>query len=546
MTQTGDLESWTVNDALIRRAMRDPDRPLLRFVGGRAESCGETYASATRLAAGLQALGVGPGDRVIAMMHNRIEAIHLWLATNLVGAVDVAINAGYRGAPLVHAIEQTGPKVIVIEAGLVPALAAVAAELRAPAIVVVIDEAPRNDLPLAFRTTSFASLCEGAALDAPAALRRSDTASIIFTSGTTGPAKGVVMPHGQVMLIAHRTAHHCRLSQQSVWYSFHPLYHMAGKFMAVLGSLVAGGEVVIDTAFEPAAWISRARHFGATISGGHGPMLEMIFATPPRDDDRNHSLETVCSAPFPRHIARDFEARFGVRGLEVWGMTEIGLPLWNDIAAPLREGSCGRLDAEWFEFAVVDPESDTPVALGVVGEFVVRPKAPWTIMHGYDAMPDKTVEAWRNLWFHTGDRGHLDRDGYVYFAERASERIRRRAENVSAHDIEIAISRHPAVREAAAIGVPSEFAGDDDIELCLVLSQGSEVVPHDLLAYLASALPHYMVPRYLRFMDELPRSVTNKIQRTHLKQSSGGAQRWDRKAHGIVLRDLIGRENGHD
>jgi crotonobetaine/carnitine-CoA ligase len=310
--------------------------------------------------------------------------------------------------------------------------------------------------------------------------------------------------------------------------------------MAVLGSLVAGGEVVIDAAFEPDKWVSRIREFGATVSGGHGPMLEMIFAAPPSPDDSNHRVRTVCSAPFPRHIAREFEARFGVKGLEVWGMTEVGLPVWSDIDAPLREGSCGKVDDDWFEFAIVDPDTDAAVVPGETGEFVVRPKAPWTIMQGYDGMPEKTVEAWRNLWFHTGDIGYMDGGGHVYFVERASDRIRRRAENVSAYDIELAAMKHPGICEVAAIGVPSEFAGDDDIELCVVLHDGAEVEPLGLLGYLARALPHYMVPRYLRFIDALPRSATNKIQRALLKNAPRDPSVWDRKAHGVNLRDLIG------
>ena len=335
-----------------------------------------------------------------------------------------------------------------------------------------------------------------------------------------------------------------RLSQLRTvdfYYSFHPLHHMAGKFMQVLACVVAGAHLVLDRKFDPAAWLQRIRLSGATHSGGHGPMLEMIHAQPASPQDREHRLRVLCSAPFPRHIASDFEARFGLRGLECWGMTEVGVPLWNSLDEPLRAGSCGRVDAEWFEFRVLHPETDAPLPCGEVGEFVVRPRHPWTLSQGYAGLPDKTVEAWRNLWFHTGDLGHVDAEGYVYFGDRVAERIRRRAENVSAYEIEVAAQSHAAVAEAAAVGTPSEFAGDDDIRLFVVARAGTSLQPEALLRHLAAHLPHPMVPRYIDTVAELPRSATHKIQRALLRRDPMGPNTWDRKVQGIELRELIGR-----
>lgn len=224
-------------------------------------------------------------------------------------------------------------------------------------------------------------------------------------------------------------------------------------------------------------------------------------------------------------------------------MTEVGIPLWCSVDEPLREGSCGRVDEQWFEFAVLDPETDEQVPAGQTGQFVVRPKHPWTLMQGYMGMPEKTVEAWRNLWFQTGDLGYMDESGHAYFVDRASDRIRRRAENVSAYDLEVAALDHLAVAEAAAVGVQSEFAGDDDIKLCVVLRPDQAVDPEQLLAHLADRLPHYMVPRYLEFLTDLPRSATHKVQRAMLKtRPLAGPEVWDRKAHGIELRQLMERK----
>jgi crotonobetaine/carnitine-CoA ligase len=154
-------------------------------------------------------------------------------------------------------------------------------------------------------------------------------------------------------------------------------------------------------------------------------------------------------------------------------------------------------------------------------------------------MADKTVEAWRNMWFHTGDVGYIDASGLVYFVDRGSERIRRRAENISPYDIEVAALKHPAVAEAAAVGVPSGLSGDDDVKLCVVLRDGVALEAVDLVRHLAAELPHFMVPRYLEFVEALPRSATHKVQRAALKRPPFGADVWDRKQHGVALRDLV-------
>ena len=536
----GSMAGWTTGAMLAERARRDPDRPFVQPWGEPAHSFGEVHQQARQAAFALAAAGVGRGDPVVLMLHNGLEAIVAWFGANLLGAVDVAINTAYRGASLEHALNQVGARCIVIGAEFVPLLQAIAErlpQLRTVFVVGSTTEQAGAPWPL----QDFAEACAGApACELPVVMPR-ETASVIYTSGTTGPAKGALLPHAQVVLLAQRTVHHCRLGPGDVYYSFHPLHHMAGKFMQVLACVVAGAHLVLDRKFDPAAWLQRIRLSGATHSGGHGPMLEMIHAQPASPQDREHRLRVLCSAPFPRHIASDFEARFGLRGLECWGMTEVGVPLWNSLDEPLRAGCCGRVDAEWFEFRVLHPETDAPLPCGEVGEFVVRPRHPWTLSQGYAGLPDKTVEAWRNLWFHTGDLGHVDAEGYVYFGDRVAERIRRRAENVSAYEIEVAAQSHAAVAEAAAVGTPSEFAGDDDIRLFVVARAGTSLQPEALLRHLAAHLPHHMVPRYIDTVAELPRSATHKIQRALLRREPMGLHTWDRKAQGIELRELIGR-----
>jgi crotonobetaine/carnitine-CoA ligase len=248
--------------------------------------------------------------------------------------------------------------------------------------------------------------------------------------------------------------------------------------------------------------------------------------------------------PRPFHAASPaiIERRFGVRGLECWGMTEIGIVTWPDMDKPLAFGSCGRVDPDLFELRIADPDTDEEMPAGEAGEMVVRANRPWLFFQGYLGMAEATVEAWRNGWFHTGDTGRIDAEGNVHFVDRVKDKIRRRAENIASYDIESAACAHPAVAEAAAVGVPSEFDGDDDVKLAVVARQGVALDPAELIAFLARELPHHMVPRYVETLTALPRSPTNKIRKAELRASGVGERVWDRKAAGVSLREIIEKD----
>lgn len=534
----------TVPDLLNHVCDQFAQRPCLAMYGSSAQTYAQLRASVRRMAGQLDALGVKSHSRVLIMLENSPQVVHTWLAVNFVNAIDVGINTGYRGQTLEHAVTVSEASLMVTFSHHLEVIAASAHKLGNLQTLLVLDADASGASPAVaqlecagIRVVMAADLPGDAACPA-VSVEPGDIASVIFTSGTTGSAKGVQMPHAQVCLLAQRSAQKTGLTRDDIFYSFYPMYHMAGKFMSVLATFSAGGQVVLDTSFRPEYWLSRIRETGATATAAHGPMLEMVFAQPTASNDRDHALRVVRTAPFPKRIATQFEARFGVRGLEVWGMTEIGIASWSDISKPLVVGSCGRVDTEFFDFAVVDSATDMPLPAGTMGEFVVRPRYPWTIMQGYLGMPDKTVEAWRNLWFHTGDCGWINDDGQVFFGDRRSERIRRRAENISASDIEAVALEHPAIAEAMALGVDSGFESDDDILLCIVQRSEHEVEYETVLHYLAQHLPHYMVPRYLVFMQSLPRTPTGKLQRGAMRAKLADVSLWDRKANNVSLRAL--------
>jgi carnitine-CoA ligase len=538
----------TVPQVLSEQARSRPTAPALQLVGEPALTYRDLYREACALAAGLRDAGVRRGEAVVIFGPNSREVVITWLAINLLGAVEVCINTAYRGSPLVHALNSSRARHIVASAEHLQLLDQVGEQLSCLEQVFVFHgDAPEHaGRKLQVRALeALRQSAKGAEIDAEirrgaAHVAPSDIASIIYTSGTTGPAKGVLMPHAQVCLLAAMTVRGLKLAESDVFYCFHPMFHMAGKFMAILGTFMAGGHAVLDRAFSPDQWLTRVRAYRATAGLAHGPMVEMIHAQPERPDDLDNPMRRMVVAPFPTRIAREFERRFGLRGIEVWGMTEVGVPVWAALEEPLRLGSCGRNDEELFEVAIADPVTDGILPANQVGELVVRPRLPWLLMQGYMGMPEETVATWRNLWFHSGDSAYRDADGNFFFVDRLKDRIRRRAENISSYEIESAALTHPSVAEAAAVGVPSEFQGDDDIKLCVVTKAEATLDEPDLLAHLARHLPHYMLPRYVERLPALPRTPTNKVRKAELR-ASGVERVWDRKAAGIEVRNLYAK-----
>ncbi|HUJ74274.1 MAG TPA: AMP-binding protein, partial [bacterium] len=313
-------------------------------------------------------------------------------------------------------------------------------------------------------------LREGPPVAVPVSYR--DVGTIMYTSGTTGPSKGVLMPHAHMFLFARGEVDALRLTPADVYYICMPLFHANALFMQLYATLIAGGRCCIVPGFSASRWLDDVRLYGATVTNTLGVMTEFVFRQPPRPEDRQHRLRAMCAVPAPPEIAAAFRERFGVPLLEGYGMTEVNIPAHMRLDTPYRPGSAGPVAEEYFQVRIVDPDSDEELPRGTVGEIVVRPRVPYAFMAGYNGMPEKTVEAWRNFWFHTGDAGRMDADGYLYFVDRLKDAIRRRGENVSSYEIERVVAEHPAVEEVAAVAVKSLLpGGEDDIKVCVVLRQ---------------------------------------------------------------------------
>ncbi|MDP6707680.1 MAG: AMP-binding protein [Alphaproteobacteria bacterium] len=510
-----DKTNWTLVDLVRRQARRYGDREFISFEHGTSLTYAGFDEESTRLARILAGLGVGPGDRVLALLKNRIEFLWLMLATVKLGAIFVPLNTELKGAFLQHQVQNSEPRVVFVDAVLANAFAQVEAAAAAPEAVVSVAGAVPDVLPGALRHGTAMSFEAFAQLPATGAgvlvePKPADIALIMYTSGTTGPAKGVLMPHG-----------HC---------------YLLGLGMQLLGSLIAGAHVHIVERFSPNRWLDEVRSAGATLTNALGVMPEFIFRTPKRPDDADNPLRKIMAVPIAAEWGEAFEKRFGLEIVQGFGMTECNIPAYGTADDPLAPGCAGRILDDFFEVGIVDPESDEPMPQGEVGEIVVRPKEASCFMAGYYRMPEKTVEAWRNLWFHSGDAGRFDEEGRLYYVDRIKDCIRRRAENISSFEIEQVLNNHPDIAESAVVGIMvADAGGEEEVKALILPAPEAEIDNVALLDYCVERMPRYAVPRFIEQLAELPKTPTGKIQKQELRAAGVTAQTWDRESVGYTI-----------
>lgn len=521
-----DRSSWTTPAILRARARTHPDRVWLDVPSTDEQyTFAETCELAERIGSGLLARGHQPGDRLVIMMANSSDYLFAWLGSSMAGMVEVPINTAYRGSFFEHQVSTVAPTGAVVDVDLVDRFIdsrSACTEIRrlyltGSSDAEVLSEA-RSRLEAEGYVVDLFSELRRADLGPLPEVRSQDLASVFFTSGTTGLSKGVMMPHAHMVLFADETVSLTRLTDADTYLSMGPLFHGNSQFLAAYPALIAGARYVMRERFSASRWLTWVRDSGATVTNFVGVMMDFVWKQPRTDADADNDLRCIFAAPTASY-ADEFRERFGVEAfVEVFGLTETAMPIMSPYGVPRPQGAAGLLVSDWFEVRLVDSETDEEVPTGELGELTIRPKFPFTTCAGYFGMPDKSMEAFRNLWFHTGDGLRQDEDGWYYFVDRLKDAIRRRGENISSFEVEQALLDHPAVLECAVVAVPADHeAGEDEVMAFVVMDATHSIDEVELWKFADERLPYFAVPRYLSFVDELPRTPSEKVQKSKLR-----------------------------
>jgi carnitine-CoA ligase len=520
-----DQDDWTLATVLRHQAATRPDAVFLDLPEeGLTFTYAESLAQAESVADRLAEAGAQPGDRVLVMAANSSQFLRTWLGTGVGGTIEVPINTAYEGVFLEHQMATAAPRWAVVDDVHAAKFLAVAASAKVIEKFWVVDTGSRDEALAAltgagWEAAPWEELARGArpGTTSPAPSPR-DQASIFFTSGTTGPSKGVAMPHAQMYFFGQEVVCLQRVTADDVYFTCTPLFHGNAQFMAAYPALIAGARLVVRPRFSASRWVDQLRESGVTVTNLIGVMMDFIWKQPARPDDADNRLRSVFAAPTASSILEGFRTRFGVEAfVEVFGLTETSAPILAPYGEDRPAGAAGLQAADWFDVRLVDPETDREVPVGEIGELVVRPKHPWTCSMGYYGMPEKTVEAWRNLWFHTGDALRKDADGWFYFVDRYKDALRRRGENISSYEVESGLLGHDAVVECAVIAVAADSeAGEDEVMAYLVTNRKVEAA--ELWSFCEGRIPAFAIPRFLRFVDEMPKTPSERVQKAELRK----------------------------
>lgn len=478
-----------------------------------------------RVAAGLQKLGVGKGDKVAILMGNRPEFIFLWWGLAKLGAVEVPINTAHRGSVLTYMLDHADCRLIVAEEQFLDRLQPLLPDLPKVEQVVVLGQPGSEPPELSRATSTFETLTANDGAFAEPEILWSDPFAILFTSGTTGPSKGPLLPHNYALFMGEVIVEAAEYTEADRLYNALPLFHGNAQLLSTMPALLSGAQVVLAERFSASGFWPDVKRHGCTEFNYIGGILPILMKAEPKPDDADNPLRVMFGAGCPPELFEPFEKRFDLTLFEGYGMSEIGLPLLNTTYAR-KPGSIGR-PAFGCEVKLVDDDG-LEVQAGVAGEILVRTGQPYTMLLEYYKMPEKTVEAWQDLWFHTGDSSRRDEEGYYYWVDRKKDALRRRGENISSFEVEKVVNTHEAVLESAAIPVKTPDS-EDEVMICVVVREGFSLAPAELLDHCQEGMAYFMVPRYVRFMSGLPKTATEKVQKAELRHEGVTPDTWDRE-----------------
>lgn len=490
----------TVPEILAEKAAKNGERPALTYLpDGRTFSYAELDLVTNAYANSLLAKGIGKGAHVAVMMANSPETLFVIFALGKVGAVTVPINIAARGQLLGYYLDHGDVSAMIVDLDL------------AGQVEEVRGLAPR----LSQIITDVAALGDGSTEAPGIGVAASDLAFLMFTSGTTGPSKANMLAQSTAWSWGMSTANSYGYRSQDRTHVCLPLFHAAALQCQSYASIMADAHILLTDRFSVSNFWDEVRSSRATIIALLGSMANYIWNQPASPQDANNDVRICNISPMPA-FGRELEARFGLRVASSYSLTDYAMcTIFSPHDPALKFDSAGR-PRGGIELRIVD-EADQPVAAGETGEIVLRSANPGGTSLGYYKMPEATLEAWRNLWFHTGDRGRLDADGYLWFVDRKKDAIRRKGENISAFEVERIIDSHSAVLQSAAYAAPSEHA-EDEVAVSIVLNEGAALEPEALIEHCTRNMARYMVPRFVEFRDALPMNSSLKVEKFKLRE----------------------------
>jgi len=520
--------------AALRRAVgAHPQKVFLDF-------CGETHTyeefdrASNRFAHSLQELGLVAGAPIVSMLDNNVDAVTTWIAANKISVISVPLNTALIGQFLRHQIEDAGATVLVCEARYLPRVLAIEGELTALKTVLVRGEFEAQS----GSALNIAALDDHRGADEsvfdelpdPGALN-----ALIYTSGTTGPSKGCMITGNQMCHFARMLTRSAPFGPDDIYWTPLPLFHMNAIATGVVSVMLVGATISFAPKFSVSGFWPAVEKSGATVVSILGSLGTLLA----RADEHEAmarcfgQVHTVKGNPFPEEVKQIWRTRFGAKhvGSNIYGLTE-GLLTSMPADGSYAEGSSGKAAPE-LDVRIFD-DNDNEVPAGTAGEVVCRPLMPDIIFKGYWRRPDDTLKVMGNMWFHTGDIGMFDENGFFYFVDRKKDYLRRRGENISSFEMESSILTHPAIEQVAVHAVPSPLQ-EDDLKVTAKLKPGATLTEEDLCRWLVDRVPYYAVPRYVEFRSELPVNPQGRVLKFQLRDEGATEATWDREASGITV-----------
>jgi carnitine-CoA ligase len=530
-------EQHSLPDLLRARLETDADGPYLDVCSA-PFTAAAVAARAGSFAAGLAQLGVQPGDRVATLMENAPEAMLAWWGTVMSGAIGAPINSAFKGDYLRHQLADSGSRVVVVQADLVDRVGAIAADIETLEHVVVVGD--RSTEVKGATVHAWDDLLQLAPVEPSSHIRPGDIATIVYTGGTTGPSKGCMLSHNYHVALSTQIATCWRRTADDVLWTPLPLFHFNALTTGLVGALVAGGASAISGKFSVSGFWPEINRVGGTVVSLLGSMAYLLANDDPRPEmpnsgapEANTTMRLIGAAPMPVEIDRKLRERFAVDVFSgAFGMTEASLPSWTPLGVEQRSGAAGVINDEYFDVRIFD-DDDRELPRGEAGEIVLRPKRPHVMFDGYWGRPEATLATMRNLWFHSGDIGRIDDDGYLFFVDRKADYLRRRGENISSFEVEAILVKHPAIADVVVHAVPSKIT-EDDLKITAVLVTDASVTEEELFRWCVHELPYFALPRYIEFRPDLPRSPVGRVLKRELRDKGVTETTWDLESSSVT------------